>query len=168
MNKTIVLTICLMIISMAVGAQTLGEKYKLPEEVGELRSDGVYQLPTSLLTDSKVSVDAYFRFFPDGTFIVYHSRVTPEEKPMNFQANCNYDFISSTAEPFNKDYRLKSSGNISRGRIMYPDKFIVLEMDVRKDVIGATIKTFTLDGKRLAEPVEYVMPFYQLAWPTNG
>lgn len=168
MHKTIVLAICLMSISLAAGAQTLGEKYQLPEEKAELRTDGVYHLPTSLLTESKAEVEAYFRFLPDGTFIVYHSRLSPETKPDVFQANCNYDFVTSTTAPFNKDYRLKTKENISRARIVYPDKAILLELDSRKDVIGATIRTFTLSGEMVGKPTKYVMPFYQVTWPTSS
>lgn len=158
---------CLAMLSWSIGAQTLGEKYQLPEESGELRPDGVYHLPTSLLTDSKTEADAYFRFFPDGTFIIYHSGVSPEAKPQVFQINCNYEFISSAAAPFNKDYRLKTSGDISRARVVYPDKAIMLEFDVRKDVIAATIRTLDQDGKVVGRPMKYVMPFYQIAWPVS-
>lgn len=162
------MTVCWAVLSLGVGAQTLGEKYKLPEVPGELRADGVYHLPASLLTDSQNEVTAYFRFFPDGTFIVYHSRVSPENKAEVFQINCNYEFISSAAAPFNKDYRLKGNGNISRARIVYPDKAVLLEFDIRKDVIAATVRTFDLDGKMTGQPAKYVMPFYQISWPTSA
>lgn len=168
MHKTIVLAICLMSISLAAGAQTLGEKYQLPEEKGELRIDGVYHLPTSLLAETKAEVEAYFRFYPDGTFIVYHSRLSPKTKADVFQANCNYDFITSTSAPFNKDYTLKSKENIARARIVYPDKAILLELDIRKDVIGATVRTFNLEGQMVGKPAKYVMPFHQIAWPTSS
>ncbi len=168
MNKTIVMTICWVMLSLGIGAQTLGEKYKLPEEPGELRPDGVYHLPASLLPDKKNDVDAYFRFFPDGTFIVYHSRVSPETRPEVFQTNCNYQYISSTAAPFNKDYTLKTNEHISRARVVYPDKAILLEFDVRKDVIAATVRTLDLDGKLTGEPAKYVMPFHLITWPVNS
>ena len=168
MNKLIVMTFCLVVLSLSMGAQTLGEKYQLPEEPGELRVDGVYHLPTSLLTDQKKDVEAYFRFFPDGTFVVYHSRVSPETKAEVFQVNCNYEYVSSKSTPFNKDYRLKTNGNISRAKIVYPDKAILLEFDVRKDVIAGTIRTLDLDGKMTGQPTKYVMPFYQIAWPTSA
>lgn len=168
MNKTILMAIGLVLLSLSMGAQTLGEKYELPEEPGELRADGVYHLPTSLLKEKAKDVDAYFRFFPDGTFIVYHSGVSPENKPQVFQVNCNYQFISSSRAPFNKDYSLKSKGNISRSRIVYPDKAILLEFDVRKEVIAATVRTLDLDGKMKGQPVQYVMPFHQITWPTNS
>lgn len=168
MNKTIVLTIGLLLASIAVGAQTLGEKYKLPEETSELRTDGVYHLPASLLADDKINVEAYFRFYPDGTFIIYHSRVSPETKPEVFQANCNFDFVSSTDAPFNKDYTLKSKEHISRARIVYPDKAILLELDSRKDVISATIRTFNPDGQMIGKPANYVMPFHQITWPVSS
>jgi hypothetical protein len=167
MNKTIVLTICLMMLSLGIGAQTLGEKYKLPEDPGKLRSDGVYHLPTSLLMNKK-DVHAYFRFYPDGTFIVFHSGVSPETKTEVFQVTCNYQYISSSPAPFNKDYTLKSNGNISRARIVYPDKAILLEFDVRKDVIAATVRTLELDGRLIGEPAKYVMPFHQITWPASS
>ncbi len=168
MNKAIVMTIGLVLFSLGMSAQTLGEKYQLPEEPGELRADGVYHLPASLLRAKENKVEAYFRFFPDGTFIVYHSRVSPKEKAEVFQLNCNYQYISSTAAPFNRDYTLKSKGNISRARIVYPDKALLLEFDVRKDVIAATVKTLALDGRVTGKPAEYVMPFYQVTWPVGG
>ena len=167
MNKTIIMTIGWMLLALGVGAQTLGEKYKLPEEAGELRVDGVYHLPTSLLADQKQDADAYFRFYPDGTFIVYHAGVSPESKPQVFQVNCNYQYITSTAAPFNQDYSLKQNGNIARARIVYPDKAVLLEFDVRKDVIAATVRTFDLEGKMTGQPAKYVMPFHQLAWPVS-
>ncbi len=167
MNKIMLLTIGLVMLSLSLGAQTLGEKYKLPEEPGELRTDGVYQLPASLLAD-RSDADAYFRFYPDETFIVYHAGVSPETKPQVFQVNCNYQYISSKAAPFNKDYALKGEGNIYRARIPYPDKAVLLEFDVRKDVIAATVRTFNAEGKRIGEAAEYVMPFYQLAWPVGA
>ena len=157
-----------MVVSIAVGAQTLGEKYKLPEEAGELRTDGVYHLPASLLTDAKIDVEAYFRFYPDGTFIIYHSRVAPENKPEVFQANCNYDFIASTSAPFNKDFELKTKENISRARIVYPNKAVLLELDSRKDVISATVRTFNLGGQMIGKPASYVMPFHQITWPVSS
>jgi len=166
MNKIILLPLSLVLLSLSVGAQTLGEKYKLPETPGDLRTDGVYHLPASLLTDNQG--DAYFRFYPDDTFIVYHSGVSPEAKPEVFQVTCNYQYITSVAAPFNQDYALKRKANIARSRIAYPDKAILLEFDVRKDVIAATIRTLTLDGKMIGQPVEYVMPFYQLAWPVGA
>jgi len=169
MNKTIVFTICMVMFSLALGAQTLGEKYQLPEEPGELRSDGVYHLPTSLLIDNKYGADAYFRFFPNGTFIVYHSRVSPEAKAEVFQINCNFQFVSSAEAPFNKDYRLKSSGNISRARIVYPDKkTTLLEFDVRKDVIAATVRNFDPNGQMTGKPAKFVMPFHQIVWPAGS
>lgn len=168
MNKTIVMVACLVMLCLGLGAQTLGEKYKLPEEPGELRADGVYHLPTSLLADQKSKANAYFRFFPDGTFIVYHAAVSPDAKPEVFQINCNYERISSAPAPFNQDYTLKGSGNISRARIGYPDRSIILEFDVRKDVIAAKVKTLSPEGKMIGEPAEYVMPFYQIAWPTSA
>lgn len=167
MNKIMLLMICTAIFSLSLGAQTLGEKYKLPEELGELRTDGVYQLPASLLAD-RSDADAYFRFYPDGTFIVYHAGVSPETKPQVFQVNCNYQYISSKPAPFNKDYTLKGDGNIFRARIPYPDKAVLLEFDVRKDVIAATVRSFGSDGKRIGEATEYVMPFYQIAWPVES
>lgn len=168
MNKFIPLTIGLVMFSLGIGAQTLGEKYKLPEEPGELRADGVYHLPVSLLADKKNDVEAYFRFFPDGTFIVYHSRVSPETKPEVFQTNCNFQYISSAPAPFNKDYTLKTNEHISRARVVYPDKAILLEFDVRKDVISATVRTLDLDGKLIGEPAKYVMPFHLITWPINA
>ncbi len=168
MHKTIVMIVCLGMFSLNIGAQTLGQKYKLPDGPGELRSDGVYRLPASLLTDNKNNVEAYFRFFTDGTFIVYHSRVSPETNAEVFQLNCNYQYISSTAAPFNKDHTLKSNGNISRARIVYPGKAMLLEFDVRKDVIAATVKTLELDGRITGQPAQYVMPFYQVAWPVSS
>lgn len=167
MNKFFLSTICLMLFAVGVRAQTLGEKYKLPEEPGELRADGVYQLPASLLADGRNDVDAYFRFYPDETFIVYHAGVSPKTKPQVFQINCNYQYISSKPAPFNKDYSLKRNGTIYRTRINYPDKFLLLELDVRKDVIAATVRTFDSNNKRIGEPAEYVMPFYQIAWPVS-
>lgn len=166
MHKTLVMTFCLAILSLGVSAQTLGEKYQLPEEAGELRPDGVYHLPTSLLP-GKNDVDAFFRFYPDGTFIVYHSSLSPETKANIFQLNCNYQYISSTPAPYNKDYTLKTSGNISRARIVYPDKAVLLEFDVRKDVIAATVRNLELDGRLIGEPEAYVMPFHQLTWPSS-
>ncbi|HMQ59059.1 MAG TPA: hypothetical protein PKE06_00250 [Flavilitoribacter sp.] len=168
MNKFIPLIIGLLMLSLGLGAQTLGEKYNLPEEPGELRPDGVYHLPVSLLSDKKNDVEAYFRFFPDGTFIVYHSRVSPKTKPEAFQTNCNYQYISSAPAPFNKDYTLKTSGNISRARIVYPDKAILLEFDVRKDVIAATVRTLDLDGKLIGQTTQYVMHFQPIAWPAGS
>lgn len=160
---------CMVLLSLGLGAQTLGEKYKLPEEAGELRADGVYHLPASLLADNQKDVEAYFRFFPkDGTFIVYHSRVSPKDKAKVFQINCNYEYVSSAAAPFNRDYTLKTKGNISRARIVYPDKAILLELDVRKDVIAATVRTFDPDGKMVGQATKYVMPFHQIAWPTSA
>ena len=167
MNKAIVMTICLVMLSLGMGAQTLGEKYQLPEEPGELRTDGVYHLPTSLLRSKENKVEAYFRFFPDGTFIVYHSRVSPKDNAKVFQLNCNYQYIQSTPAPFNRDYTLKTKGNISRARVVYPDKALLLEFDVRKDVIAATVKTLELDGRVTGQPAEYEMPFYQVAWPVD-
>lgn len=168
MNKTMLMTFSLVLFALSLGAQTLGEKYKLPEEPGELRDDGVYHLPASLLADGTSDTEAYFRFFPDGTFIVYHSGVSPENKPQVFQVNCNYEYISAAKAPFNKDYRLKSKDNISRARIVYPDKAVLLELDVRKDVIAATVRTFGSDGKMTGQPAKYVMPFYQIAWPASS
>lgn len=168
MHKSILLFLCLSIISISAEAQTLGEKYQLPEEKGELRIDGIYHLPASLLLETKAEVEAYFRFFADGTFIVYHSRLSPKAKPEVFQANCNFDFISSTSAPFNKDYTLKQKENIARARIVYPDKAILLELDSRKDVIGATVRTFNPSGQMIGKPAKYIMPFHQITWPTSS
>ena len=85
-----------------------------------------------------------------------------------FQINCNYQYVSTAPAPFNRDYVLKTKGNISRARIVYPDKAILLEFDVRKDVIAATIRTLDLDGKMTGRPVKYVMPFQQLTWPIRA
>ena len=167
MTKTMAMTLCLAMFSLSMGAQTLGEKYKLPEEPGELRADGVYHLPTSLLADRN-DADAYFRFYPDGTFIVFHSGVSPEAKAKVFQVTCNYQYITSTPAPFNTDFTLKSTGNISRARIAYPDRAILLEFDVRKDVIAATVRTLDLDGKMTGQPAKYVMPFHPIAWPAGS
>lgn len=160
------MTMCLVWLSLGLGAQTLGEKYQLPEAPGELRADGVYHLPVSLL--EKSDQDAYFRFFPDGTFIVYHAQVSPKNKPEVFQINCNYQRIASTSPPFNRDYTLKTKENISRAKITFPDKAILLEFDVREDVIAATVRTLNPEGKMIGAPVEYVMPFYQIAWPASS
>ncbi len=168
MNKTVIMTIAWMVLALGLGAQTLGEKYKLPEEPGELRADGVYHLPASLLADQSKDTHAYFRFYPDGTFIVYHAGVSPDSKPQVFQVNCNYQYITSTPAPFNRDYTLKQDGNIARARIVYPDKAVLLEFDVRKDVIAATVRTFDSEGKMFGQPAKYVMPFHQLAWPVNS
>lgn len=168
MNKMLVMALCGAMLSLHVNAQTLGEKYQLPEEPGELRADGVYCLPACLLPDHQKEANAYFRFFPDGTFIVFHSGVSPEKKPQVFQVNCNYQYISSTDAPFNRDYTLKSKGNISRAKVIYPEKAILLEFDVRKDVIAATVRTLDPDGKMTGEPVKYVMSFHQLTWPVSS
>jgi len=168
MNKFMPLTIGLVMLSLGLSAQTLGEKYQLPEEPGELRADGVYQLPASLLPDKKDDLNAFFRFYPDGTFIVYHSRVSPKTKPEVFQTNCNFQYVSSAPAPFNKDYTLKTSGNISRARIAYPDKAVLLEFDVRKDVIATTVRTLDLNGKLIGQTTQYVMHFQQIAWPASG
>jgi hypothetical protein len=158
----------MVLFALGIGAQTLGEKYKLPEEAGELRTDGVYHLPASLLADNKDDADAYFRFFPDGTFIVFHSRVSPEDKPEVFQINCNFEYVSGKPAPFNKDYSLKTTGNISRAKIRFNDKALLLEFDVRKDVIAAMVRTLDPEGKMVGQPAKYIMPFYQLAWPTGA
>ncbi|PHN05142.1 hypothetical protein CRP01_19170 [Flavilitoribacter nigricans DSM 23189 = NBRC 102662] len=162
------MTIGLALLCLNLGAQTLGEKYKLPEAAGELRTDGVYHLPTSLLGSDQGNVNAYFRFFPDETFIVYHSRVSPETKPEVFQINCNYQYVSAAPAPYNRDYTLKSKDHISRARIVYPDKAVLLEFDVRDGAIAATVRTFDLEGKMTGKPAEYVMPFHQLTWPTSA
>lgn len=145
--------------------QTLGEKYQLPDEAGPLRTDGVYHLPASLLADSKTNVEAYLRFYPDSTFLIFHSRLSPKTKPENFQINCNYASISANSSPFNKEFSLKTKDNIARAKISYPEKFILLEMDIRQDVIGLTLKTFNKSGKKMGEPLTYVMPFYEIMWP---
>ncbi|GJM35660.1 MAG: hypothetical protein DHS20C18_46610 [Saprospiraceae bacterium] len=165
MNKTAVLIIGLIAFSTAAWCQTLGEKFKLPEAAGELRADGVYHLPASLLDDKQLDVNAYFRFFEDGTFIIYHTRVTPAKNPENFQANCNYEFISGRAAPFNKDHKLKTSGNVVRSKINYPDRAVLLEMDVRTDVIEVTKKTFSKTGEKIGDYETYIMPFHKLSWP---
>ncbi len=167
MNKVFATTIGLLLFSLCLSAQTLGEKYRLPEEPGELRADGVYHLPASLLPDAGNGLEAYFRFFPDGTFIVYHSRVSPEANAQVFQLNCNYQYISASTAPFNRDYKLKSKGNISRARIVYTDSALLLKFDVRKDVIAAELKPLELDGRVAGESAEYVMPFYQVTWPVE-
>ncbi len=165
MNKTAVLIIGLVVFALAAQAQTLGEKYKLPEEAGELRTDGVYHLPTSLLDDKDLDVNAYLRFYEDGSFIVYHTRVKPNEQPENFQANCNYEFITGRAAPFNKDYQPKVKENISRTKISYPDRAVLMEMDARTNVIQLKLKTFTLTGEKIGEEQTYIMPFYKVTWP---
>ncbi len=164
MNKTVVLILGLVVFVMAAQAQTLGEKFKLPEEAGELRTDGVYQLPISLLEDKNVDVRAYLRFYDDGTFIVYHTRVKPNEQPENFQANCNYGFISGRAAPFNKDYKLKVKGNIARAKVSYADRAVLLEMDVRTNVIQLKLKTFTPTGEKIGDET-HILPFYKVTWP---
>ncbi len=165
MYKITVLSLFFMAFSFVSNAQTIGEKYQLPEEAGQLRTDGVYHLPTSLLPTGRNDLNAYLRFFPDGTFIVFHSRLTPTEKPQNFQINCNYQRIASATAPFNKDFALKTNSGISRAKINYGEDFLLLEMDVRKDVIAMRLKTYNSKGKKIGKPADLVASFHPIEWP---
>ncbi len=169
MYKITVLNIAMLFLALSVSAQTLGEKYKLPEEAGKLRTDGVYELAASLSPDGRKDLKTYFRFFDDGTFIVFHSRLSPDEKPQNFQINCNYKHIAEGASPFNKDFTLRTHNGISRAKIDYGvgKPFLLLEMDVRKDVIAMTLKTFNEKGKKVGKPGKFIVPFYQMEWPVS-
>ncbi len=167
MYKITVLNLCLMAFSFVSSAQTIGEKYQLPEEAAQLRTDGVYHLPASLLPNGRDDLNAYLRFFPDGTFIIFHSRLTPDEKPQNFQINCNYQRIESATAPFNKDFTLKTNNGISRAKINYGDDFLLLEMDVRKDVIAMQLKAYNSKGKKIGKPSELIAPFHPIEWPVS-
>lgn len=168
MYKITVLSIC-MLLCFSISAQTLGEKYQLPEEAGTLRTDGVYGLPVSLSPDGRDDVKTYLRFFDDGTFIFFHSRLSPTAKPQNFQVNCNYQNVVKSSAPFNKDFTLRTHEGISRAKIDYGigKPFLLLEMDVRKDVIALQIKTFNEKGKKIGKPENLVVPFYQIDWPVT-
>lgn len=168
MYKITVLSIAMLFLALtSINAQTIGEKYQLPEEAGELRTDGVYELPVSLSPDGRTDLKTYLRFFEDGTFIVFHSRLSPTEKPKNFQINCNYQHVAEGAAPFNKDFTLRTHEGISRAKIDYGvgKPFLLLEMDVRKDVIAMQIKTFNEKGRKVGKPGNFVVPFYHLDWP---
>ena len=168
MYKITALGICMLLLALSsLNAQTIGEKYQLPEEAGELRTDGVYGLPISLSPDGRKDLKTYLRFFEDGTFIVFHSRLSPTEKPQNFQINCNYQNVAKGAAPFNKDFTLRTHEGIARAKIDYGIgmPFLLLEMDVRKDVIALQIKTFNEKGKKVGKPGKFVVPFYQINWP---
>ena len=169
MKKITVLLVSLLAVCFTGNAQTLGDKYKLPTEAGELRTDGVYHLPTCLLSDPATKLQAFLRFYDDGTFVILHSRVAPEENPQFFQLNCNFQYVAEKGDPpFDKDFTYRSKENIHRTKLSYPDKTVLLEMDVRKDVMQVTLKTYGKDGARWGEPETFVAPFRQVGWPLNN